>query len=207
MRYTNFEAIARRLEGRLDVVESQGVSNPWAKTLGKIQANPELVEQFGTQVEAYINSIFRKVYEMPLKLTSDETKAIMADITESLVVSRLMATYFRGQPMPQVGSDVSGLASDDRRHAEELIQLYTAGTNIAYPGSFKQANIPGAIHLEPVWLDGESPNMSPQDSITKNYVVLGERKKLSPGDEALGLEWTKEGIRKNPDGYKNSIFN
>jgi hypothetical protein len=183
MRYTTFENIALRLEGRLDVVESRSASNPWANTLGKIQTHPQLVENFANQVEAYLNSIFEKVYIIPFQLTHQDTRFILADMVESLVVSRLLSTYFRGSPSPAVGADVSGLAGDDRRHAEELIKMYTAGHNIQYPGS-----APTQPDTEPVWLPGEIPNPRPKDSITRNYVLVGDRGFMTQSKEfGLGL--------------------
>ena len=185
MKYTTFEAINRRLRGRLDVVESQGVSSPWGATLGRIQTDPNLVEQFGIQVESYMNSILRKVYRIPLQLVSEETRAILADITESLVISRLIATYFIGSPIPQNAADVGSLATNERQHGEELLKLYTAGHSIAYLG-----NPSAGYQSEPVFLDGEIPNTSQQDSITRNYTFIGQRN-VRIGDDALGLTKTR----------------
>ena len=114
--YTTTHAIARRLQGRLNV-PTNGFSEPWAKNLGEMVANEELIGQIGEQKEAYVNSILRRIYVFPLALVEQDTRAILSEIIENLIVADLMGVYYQSSPSPQLGNDVSGMGTNSASRA------------------------------------------------------------------------------------------
>jgi len=83
--YTTTQAIARRLEGRL-----QFGGNPMA--LGNTVVNDALLDQVGEQIEAKVNLYLQKGYTLPLSLP----QPVVAEIVEKLVICELFDTLTIG---------------------------------------------------------------------------------------------------------------
>ena len=168
--YTTTQAIARRLQGRLNI-PTNGFSEPWTKNLGEMVANEDLISQIGEQKEAYVNSILRRIYVFPLSLIEQDTRAILAEIVENLIVADLMGVYYQSSPSPQLSNDVSGLGTNSANRAGQLLGMYAAGHRLAIPGVSAQQ--PDA---EAVVLPGERLQTRPPDTLTRNQVMVGNRK-------------------------------
>ena len=168
--YTTTQAIARRLQGRLNI-PTNGFAEPWTKNLGEMVANEELISQIGEQKEAYVNSILRRIYTFPLALVERDTRAILAEIVENLIVADLMGVYYQSSPSPQLGNDISGLGTNSANRASQLLGLYCAGHNLAIPGVTSQQP-----NMEAVVLPGEQLQFRPPDTLTRNQVFVGNRR-------------------------------
>lgn len=83
--YTTTEAIARRLEGRL-----QFGGNPLA--FGNAVVSDELLAQIGEQIEAKVNLYLQKAYALPLSLP----QPVVSEIVEKLVICELFDTLTIG---------------------------------------------------------------------------------------------------------------
>lgn len=188
LKYTTVENIARRLIGRLEFTDSIATPNPWGSNLGSQKVNPELVEQLAGQKEAYVNSILGTIYELPLRLVSDITKGILADIIESFVVADLMKIHYLGSPTAGVSADVAGAATSDRQHAEFLLQVYCTGHGIQFPGMSAMGSSPGMTPPQPVMLPEERLRASVADSITRNDTRVGKRKQKT-GTALDSIDW------------------
>lgn len=133
-RYTTVEAIQRRLPGRLNL---SGAS----AAFGSPGVEPDFVETVITQVEAMVDSHLRQRYKYPLALSSSETVAILAHITELLVAAEIADTYYwteeqagglvkryRSQAMTQL----EALASGDRGLTGEQVVITGSSQVPAY---------------------------------------------------------------------------
>lgn len=172
-KYTTFERISRRLIGRLDVTEAQSAPPPWGNKIGGMVVDPELVRQVWRQKVAYLDSVLGMVYIVPLQLVSEVTQEILAEITENFIVSELLAIAYKQVPMPQTGSDPSGLAQNNRAHAEALLKMYVTGHNLDLPGSVSYPTQPNMNAPQPVVLPGERLRLKTPDTITRNETALG----------------------------------
>jgi len=84
--YTTTEAIALRLKGRLQLA---GTPTPFGNTV----ADPALIEQVGTQVEARVNGVLRGVYRFPLRSVAHPE---LSSVVEKLVCCELLPIYYYG---------------------------------------------------------------------------------------------------------------
>lgn len=188
IKYTTVEAIALRLVGRLELPELNDPQNLFSNSLGSQRVDPRLIEQLASQKEAYIDTILSVIYEMPLRLTSNTTKGVLADIIESFVVSDLMKIHYLGSQTVGLSQDVAGAAINDRQHAEFLLQVYATGHGIQFPGMNSIGASPGMTPPQPVLLPEERLRSSPQDSITRSYSRVGKRKSKT-GTELDNIDW------------------
>ncbi|HEY9657674.1 MAG TPA: hypothetical protein V6C65_04355 [Allocoleopsis sp.] len=162
--YTTVEAIARRLQGRLTLNGTPA--------MGGQTVDPELVEQCGVQAEDYMNLVLGQIYVLPLQ----KTHAILADVAESLTISKLMEVHFQGTSYPAPGADVAGAAGDLRRHAEMILQALTVGHGIYIPVMPSgQPTMPNMPQPQPLVLPGETLKADQPDTITRNVTVVGQR--------------------------------
>lgn len=176
LRYTTTDAIARRLIGRLEVIESVSSHQPWGGAIAGKKADPQTYEQVALQKEAEVNAILRQVYEFPLQLIEEDTKHILSEIVEKLTVAELLDIYYQGSSIPAPGSEVSGLASSDRLQAYQKLYMYVAGHGIQIP-QIPAAASPqgmGMKELQPVFLPGEKPTAKVPDTLTRSYTLIGQ---------------------------------
>lgn len=188
LQFTNLDAIARRLEGRLDITNEHGVPAPWKKNDISKSSNPATVEQVATQKEAFVRTVLRCVYQFPLQLTDPDTRIVLAEIIEKLVVSDLIDLYYQGSGMGVTGAEGSGLSASDRKSAYELLHLYTAGHGFPLP------NIPyipsglGQKDQQGVALPGESLNPRTPDLISRVDTFVGKLPRGDMTQEPLGMQ-------------------
>lgn len=174
LQFTNFEAISRRLAGRLELAEVHGVAPPWGNNMGGKAADPETVRQIAEQKETLVRNILRMVYKFPLQLAEEDTRRTLAEIVEKLVVADVLDIYFQGSSVPAPGTEISGLAAGDRKSAYELLHLYTAGHGIPIPQIPYIQQSPGVPAQQGILLPGESPNPTLPDHLSRNYTVVGK---------------------------------
>lgn len=178
MKYTTEERIARKLRGRLNIQNTPEVNTNLQVILGYGQSvsgqtvDNALIEQLAEEREAYIDLILGQIYELPLKLENSITIAIMADISESLIISELLKVHFQGTSPIIPSADVSGATQDTRKHAEYLLTALTAGHNLYIPVSPPaQNNNPGLTQMQPLVLPGEKIKIRQPDTVTRNMTI------------------------------------
>lgn len=174
LQFTTFEAISRRLAGRLDLAEAAGVTPPWGGAMGGKTADPETVQQIGEQKETLVRNILRMVYKFPLQLIEADTRRTLAEIVEKLVVADVLDVYFQGSSVPAPGTEISGLAAGDRKSAYELLHLYTAGHGIPIPQIPYIQQSPGVPAQQGILLPGESPNPKLPDHLSRVTTAVGK---------------------------------
>lgn len=81
--YTNAEAVADRLEKRLQVGGNQN-------TIGKTVVNDGLLTNAGAQIEARITAALSRCYRTPLLLSSQQTRGILASIAEKGILAEVL---------------------------------------------------------------------------------------------------------------------
>lgn len=178
MKYTTEERIARKLRGRLNIQNTPEVNTNLQVILGYGQSvsgqtvDNALIDQLAEEREAYIDLILGQIYEMPLLLTDPTTVAIMADISESLIISEILKVHFQGTNPIIPSADVSGATQDTRKHAEYLLTALTVGHNIYIPVSPPaQNNNPGLTQMQPLVLPGERIRIKQPDTVTRNMTI------------------------------------
>lgn len=157
MIYTDFDAIARRLRGRLRIQDTQPL------VLGGQTVDPDLVKQFADQVEEYINLMLGHIYEMPLQ----NKHPYLADVAECLIIGKIMETHFQGTQMAVPAADVGGMAMDLTRQGERKLQLLLPQERRTDPSIPPQA--------EPMVLPNEIVRIRTYDSITRNVTMVADR--------------------------------
>lgn len=187
LQFTDVGAISRRLQGRLDVFNEVGAPPAWKKNDVSRQSNPETVAQIAVQQEAFVRTVLRCVYRFPLQLTEPDTRAVLAEIVEKLVVAELLDVYYLGPGSGMTGSEGSGMAASDRKAAYEKLHLFTAGHGFPLP------NIPyvptgvGQKDQQGVVLPGESLNPKIPDLISRVDTYVGNLPRGEPDDRPLGM--------------------
>lgn len=88
--YSNAEAIADRLEKRLQIGGAQNA-------FGKSVLNDGLLNNAGAQVEARITAALSRCYRTPLKLTSQQTRGLLASICEKGMLAEILPPVFAAE--------------------------------------------------------------------------------------------------------------
>jgi hypothetical protein len=88
--FTDAEAIADRLEKRLQIGGAQNA-------FGKSVLNDSLLNSAGAQVEARITATLSRCYRTPLKLTSPQTRGLLASIAEKAILAEILPPQFVGE--------------------------------------------------------------------------------------------------------------
>jgi hypothetical protein len=117
--YTTKEAIANRLEARLQVGGA-------AATFGKRVVNDNLIEQVGEQVEARVNARLKAVYTLPLS----GPHPALASVVEKLVICEIIGVYAIEQ-LDTVGratGDGGGFGSLMCRQGADELEAILSGT-------------------------------------------------------------------------------
>jgi hypothetical protein len=126
LKYTNISDIKEVLAPRLAIDDNSGVVVP---TIGGQQTvSYRVVERIGYEIEEWMDSHLRLIYEMPLL----QEHYILKNIAKKLVISDLMFYYFEGQV--QLSGDSNVMASS-RLAALDLFQSLFMGTGIVIPGA------------------------------------------------------------------------
>ena len=200
LQFTTLDAIARRLQGRLDLTNDAGVAVAWKKNEVSKSSNPETVTQIANQKEAFLRTVLRCVYKFPLQLTDPDTRAVLAEITEKLVVSELIDLYYQGSGAGIVGTEGSGLSAGDRKSAYEMLNLYTAGHGFPLPQVPYMPSGIGQKDPQGVVLPGESLNPKSQDFISRIDTYIG----TLPRD-SMGMDDRPPGAM-NYNHFRNDLY-
>lgn len=111
MAYTTIQAIARRLRGRL--------STEAATAFGVGQIESALLTQVLDQTEAYIDARLATRYALPI--TSARLLVILAEITELLVICKVMPIHFANIEESQEGGYGALCCEQGNKLLDELL--------------------------------------------------------------------------------------
>ncbi len=137
---------------------------------GKKVVSRALIDDVAWQEEAEITRIFGQIYELPLKLVVDSTKATIAKIANNKIAAELKRRLLEQDPAPNLGS-TSGVGSGSNDTiANNLILMYTVGHNIVIPGA---PSPQGLEPMQPVFLEGEVPRSRSFDTVNNRVMVFG----------------------------------
>ena len=179
--YTDSEELARKLRGRLRIDNLPQVDSiaGYGSAVSGNTIDNDLINQIINQTESYINLVLSQIYQVPLTLSNPVTVDIMADITESICISKLLQIHFEGANPLTGAADVSGAAMDLRKHGETLLASISAGHNmytavLPTPANKQYGTGP---EIQPLVLPGEIvlASQNRPDTITRNYTVSGVR--------------------------------
>ena len=119
-KYTTEENIARKLRGRLRIENQPEVNTNLQTILGYGNSasgqtvDNDLIEQLFDQTDAYIDLVLSQIYEYELKLTSNVTVKILEQLSEDLIISKLISVHFQGTNPVLPTADVAGAVAADR---------------------------------------------------------------------------------------------
>ena len=126
LKYTDITDIKEVLAPRLAIDDNSGIPVP---SIGGQQiVTYRTVERIGLEVEEWMDSHLRLIYEMPLL----QEHYILKNIAKKLVISDLMFYYFEGTT--QLSGDSNVMASS-RLAALDLFQSLFMGTGIVIAGA------------------------------------------------------------------------
>lgn len=214
--FTTVENLARKLRGRLRISDSPSVDTftGYGQAVAGNVVDNDLISQVLNQTESYINLALSQIYEVPLKLTNPVTSDIMADIAESICISKLIQVHYEGSNPLSGAADVSGAAMDLRKHGELLLAAITAGHNIFTPTFPQPQNKnPGMTETQPLVLPGETLLSRAQrpDTITRNYTFTGvktntkvENRKYFTSNKDCGCASREDGSARGTEWYECS---
>jgi hypothetical protein len=178
--YTDAEQLARKLRGRLQIDSLPQIDTftGYGTAAGSQTIDNDLIDQILNQTESYINLVLSQIYVVPLTLSNSVTVDIMADITESICISKLLQVHFEGANPLTGAADVSGAAMDLRKHGETLLTAISAGHNMYTAVLPQPANRQyGAPEIQPLVLPGEVvlDSKARPDTVSRNYTMTGVR--------------------------------
>lgn len=134
MIYTSPDRIARILRGRLEIATTvSGV--PFGSSFGAKEVDLDLLDQKGTQIEAWVNSVLSFAYELPIPSTARDALQIVGAIVEDLTVASIAIVHFQQSQNPQMGGDM-GFGAILYKNALFTLRQYVAGYQLDF-------NIPG----------------------------------------------------------------
>lgn len=176
LKYTNVNAIALKLRGRLQINDSLGSplyqSNPTS-----LSVDPKLIELVAEQKEAFVDSVLVQIYQLPLL----HEQPLVSNIVEALTIASLLKTSFQGQNFAGNSADASGFGPEGGNEGYQLLSALTAGHSIIIPGIPPVQEFYGVKPYQPLVLPGERLRINQPDTITKSYTYISlvntERKK------------------------------
>jgi hypothetical protein len=179
-KYIEPDHIKQRLIGRLEfedypVPSGSTGSITFGSPVGSKKVDPNLFTRIISQKEVMLENYLNMIYVTPLTLQSENTKLILSEIVENLVVAELLPIYYSAGSVPQTGVEPSSLAGNSDRTARELIQVYITGHNMYVPGVNSQPNYPRGGVPQPVVLPGERlrDGQDQPDTITRYESYTG----------------------------------
>lgn len=133
-----------------------------------------LIDDVAWQEEAEITRIFGQIYELPLKLTVDSTKAALSKIANNKIAAELKRRLLELDPTPNIGSTPGAGSGSNDSIANNLLLMYTVGHNIVIPGLPAPQ---GMEPMQPVFLEGEVPrSRNNLDTVNNRVMVFGNFK-------------------------------
>jgi hypothetical protein len=140
LKYTTEDAIARLLQGRLEIQPT---------SLGRTPIDPDLLAQIASQAEATLDNALRSLYKLPLK-TQHPT---LAEFVELRCLCRLIPVHFQRESV----SDDRGLGNEACKQAETILSQLEAGL-IKLPGELEVINLPVGLHRQQTFVRPYNPN-------------------------------------------------
>lgn len=136
-----------------------------------------LVLEIAWQEEAQITRVFAHIYEVPLKLISDSTKAILWKIATNKITAELKRRIDEIESAPSTGEMQGSGSQTNDAIANNLLLVYTAGHNIIIPGL---PGLPPSMDAyQPVVLEGETLKTKNLDTISQREMRFGSFKNQS----------------------------
>lgn len=184
LKYVDITDIKEVLAPRLAIDDGLGTIVP--SIGGQNIVSYRTVERIGNEVEEWMNSHLRLIYEMPLL----QSHYILQNIAKKLVISDLMFYYFEGQV--QLSNDNNVMASA-RLAALDLFQSLFMGTGIVIAGStatpqnnagqqqLQARFIPlaGEILKTSIGIEGQDLQLWATTETTQSYYI-GDQNKTDP---------------------------
>jgi hypothetical protein len=170
LQYTTLDAIANMIPHLFLEGSSQATDEAF-DSYGKKVVSLSLVLDVAWQEEAEITRIFSHLYEMPLKLTVDSTKATVAKIANHKIAAELKRRLLEQDPAPNLGSTPGTGSGSNDAIANNLLLTYTVGHNIIIPGLGSPPQ--GLEPMQPLFLEGEVPRTRPFDTVNNRRIVFG----------------------------------
>lgn len=189
-KYTTIEQIANMLP-HLFLEGAPQFNDEAYDHYGKKVVRRSLIDDVAWQEEAEVTRIFGQIYELPLKLTVDSTKAVLAKITNNKIAAELKRRLLEQDPAPNLGSTPGAGSGSNDSIANNLLLMYTVGHNIVIPGLPAPQ---GMEPMQPVFLEGEKPrSRNSFDTVNNRTMVFGNFKnqttsKLGESNYAIGQE-------------------
>lgn len=188
MKYTTFEKLALKLEGRLKIVEIQ--DSPMFPDQSLFQeVNPETVEMIAEEQESFMDLILGQIYFLPLQ----NYHPILANISSDLIISQLLMVHFQGGGLANIGHDLSNLGRSTQADALEKIKMLTIGYQVYLPGQPIDTKPYGAQEFRRVVLEGEKLRDVAPNKITVNNetVVIKTDKDYDPKTNPFGDSYSQ----------------
>ena len=170
LQYTTIDAIANMLPHLLFEGAAQLVDEAY-DSYGKQLIPLSLILDVAWQEESEITRILGQIYELPLRLVVDSTKAVLAKVANHLIAAELKRRLMEQNPVPNLGSTVGSGSSSNEAIAKNLLLTYTVGHNIIVPGL--GALPQGFEPMQPVFLEGEIPRTVTPDTIVNRRISFG----------------------------------
>lgn len=184
LKYTDITDIKEVLAPRLAIDDNSGIPVP--SIGGQQTVTYRTVERIGLEVEEWMDSHLRLIYEMPLL----QEHYILKNIAKKLVISDLMFYYFEGQV--QLSGDSNVMASS-RLAALDLFQSLFMGTGIVIAGATatpqNQAGqqqlqarfipLAGEILKTSIGIEGQDLQLFTTTETPQSYYI-GEQNKTDP---------------------------
>jgi hypothetical protein len=168
--YTNNDAIANRLRGRLEFQDN----NPLYSGAAAQIVNPTLINQVIVQVEARVNAALGQIYCLPIPLNKTSAIAIVSSIVEKFVVAEIISVHYQQAQNPEVGGD-AGYGGKILNEAKQELTALLHGHGIHIAGMTIQPSSSMQGITQPIMLPGVKLKTEEQqpDSITRNYTFSG----------------------------------
>lgn len=170
LKYTTLDAIANMIP-HLFIEGTAFAGDEAFDSYGKKAVPINLVLDVAWQEEAEITRILAHLYEMPLRLTVDSTKATIAKIANHKIAAELKRRLFEQEPIPNLGSTPGTGSGSNDAIANNLLLTYTVGHNIVIPGLGSPPQ--GMEPMQPIFLEGEIPRTRPFDTLNNRQFTFG----------------------------------
>jgi hypothetical protein len=172
-KYTTIEQIANMLPHLYLEGVAQFNGDEAHDYYGKKIVSRALIDDVAWMEEAEITRILGQIYELPLKLIVDSTKAVLAKIANNKIVAELKRRLLEQEPAPSLGSAPGTGSGSNDTIANNLLLMLTVGHNIVIPGLQTPQ---GFEPMQSVFLEGEVPRSRSLDTVNNKGMIFGNFK-------------------------------
>jgi hypothetical protein len=169
-KYTTIEQIANMLPHLHLEGAAQFNGDEAHDYYGKKIVSRALIDDVAWMEEAEITRILGQIYELPLKLVVDSTKAIVAKIDNNRIAAEIKRRLLEQDPVPSLGSTPGAGSSSNDSIANNLLLMLTVGHNVFIPGLQAPQ---GFEPMQPVFLEGEVPRSRSLDTVNNKGMIFG----------------------------------